>query len=71
MQRASFYVERIDLASKLRKCLQNGGEVGHFQAKSPLTNFQKRTLQITLLADLKHFEQPFSLQNQKPPISPH
>ena len=71
MQYASFYVERIDLASKLRKCLQNGGGVGHIQVKSPLTNFQKLTPQITLLADFTHFERPFSLQNQNKTISPH
>ena len=65
MQSASFYVERIDLASKLRKCLPNGGRVVHFQVKSPLTNFQKLTHQITLLADFTHFEQPFSLQKNK------
>ena len=66
-----FCVERIDLASKLRNANLNGGGVGHFQVESPLTNFQKLTHQITLLADFTHFEQPFSLQNQKQPISPH
>ena len=50
MQCASFYVERIDLASKLRKANQNGGGVGHFQVKSLLTNLQNLTHQITLLA---------------------
>ena len=59
---ASFYFERIDLASKLRKCLPNGDGVGHFQVKCPLTYFQKLTHQITLLEDFTHFELPFSLQ---------
>ena len=39
VQGASFYVEKIKLASKLRE-LYYGVGVGHFQAKSPLTNFQ-------------------------------
>ena len=51
---------------------QSGGGVGHFQIKSSLTNFQKLTHQITLLAHFTHFEQPFSLQKkQQQPISPH
>ena len=63
MQCASFYIERIDLASKLNT-YQNGDGVSHFQVKVP-SNFQKLTHQITLLADFTHFEQPFSLQNSK------
>ena len=43
----------------------NGDGVGHFQAKSPLTNFQTLTHQISLLADFAHFEQPYSPQNSK------
>ena len=49
---ASFYVERIDLASKLRKCKPKWRWSRHFQAKSPLTNVQTLTHQITLFADL-------------------
>ena len=47
-----FYVERIDLESKLRKNDKNGGEVGHFLAKSPFTNFQTLTHQTSLFASL-------------------
>ena len=49
---ASFYVERIDLASKLRKCKPKWRWSRHFQAKGPLTNFQTLTHQITLFAGL-------------------
>ena len=65
MQCASFYVERIDLASKLRKCSPKWRWSRPFSGKSPLTNFQQLIPQITLLADFTHFERPFSLQNQK------
>ena len=60
IQCASFYVERIDLTSKLRKLDQNGKGIGHFQPKSPLTNFQILTHQIIWLT---HFKQTFSLKN--------
>ena len=65
VQGASFYVGRIDLASKLRKSDRNSIGVDHFQEKSPLTNFQTLDHQIPLLADFTHFEQPFLLQNSK------
>ena len=39
--------------------------------KSLLTNFQKLTHRITLLADLTHFEQLFHYKTKKQPISPH
>ena len=42
--------------------------VDHFQAKSPLTNFQTLTHQISIFADFTHFEQPFLLKTQKQPI---
>ena len=50
---------------------QNGDGIGHFQAKSRLTNFQKLIHQISLLADFTHFEQPFHYKTQKLPIIRH
>ena len=68
---ASFYAERIDLVSNWENANHKGGGVGHFHAKSPLTNFQKLTHQITLLADFTHFEQPFYYKKTQQLISPH
>ena len=65
MQYTSFYVERIDLASKLTKCLPKWRWIQPFSGKKSLTNFQKLTPQVTLLADFIHFEQPFSLKTKK------
>ena len=51
VQGASFYVERIDLATKLRESDQKWQWSRPFSRKSPLTNFQTLTHQISLLAD--------------------
>ena len=60
-----FYSERIDLASKLRNA-NNGGGVSHFHAKSPLTNFQTLTHQISLLAGLHTLSNLFTKKPKKP-----
>ena len=52
IQCASFYVERIGLASKLRKFLPKWRWSWPFSGKSPLTNVQKLTHQMSLLAGL-------------------
>ena len=54
-QGASFDLERIDLALKLRKAEMT--RVGHFLEKSPRTYFQTLTHQISLLASLDTFKQ--------------
>ena len=69
--RASFYVERIDLASKLRLSNQKWQWSRSFSSKKSLTNFQTLTHHISLLGDFTHFEQPFHYKTQKQPILRH
>ena len=62
---ASFYVERIDLASKLRKCKPKWRWNRPFSGKSPLTNFQTLTHQISLFAGLHTLSNPFHEKTKK------
>ena len=48
VQCVPFYVEKIDLTSKLRKSDQKREWSRQFEAKSPLTNFQTLIYQISL-----------------------
>ena len=61
----SFYIERIDLAPKLRKIGPRCLLMRPFSGKKYLTNFLTLTHQISLLADFTHFEHPFSLPNSE------
>ena len=60
--------ERIDPASKLRELTKNGVGVCHSLAKSPLTNYQTLTNQISLLASLDTLTDLFLYKTQKQPI---
>ena len=65
VQGASFYVEKIKLASRLRELYQNGVGVGHFQAKSPLSYLLTPTHQISLFATIDTLNNFFLYKTQK------
>ena len=66
-QVASFYVEKIKLASKLRVIPEG---VFHFQAKSALTYFQTPTHEISLFASLNTLNDFFLYKTQKQAFRP-
>ena len=70
-QGASFYVERIDIASKLRELNQKWRWSRSFSDTSPLTNFQTLIHQISLLASLDTLSSFFLYKTQKQTIFCH
>ena len=71
VQGASFYVERIELASKLKLSDQKWQWSRPFSGKSAFTNFQTLTHQISLLAGLHTLSNLFHYTTQKQPIQRH
>ena len=62
---ASFYVERIDLASKLRKFGPKWQWNLSFSVKKSPYNFSNADPSNLIISKLTHFKQTFSLQNKK------
>ena len=71
VQGASFYIEEIDLASKLRLFDQKWQWSRPFSGKSPLSNFQTLTHQISILAGVHTLSNLFRYKTKNQPILPH
>ena len=63
------FYERIDLASKLRKVLPKWRWSLPFSGKKSPHKFSETDPSNHIISRFSHFEQPFSLQNQKTPFS--
>ena len=59
------YVERIDLASKLRKILPKWRWSRPFSGKKSPHKFSDTDPSDLIISWFTHFKQPFSLENQK------
>ena len=64
-QGASFYVEKIKLASKLRKLYQKWSWSRLFSNKKSPHTFSDNNPSNFIICKFKHFQQLFSLQNPK------
>ena len=68
VQGESFYVEKINLASKLRVILEMELESAIFKQKVPSHIFRQQLIKISLFASLNTLNNFFLYKTQKQPI---